>query len=282
MSDLWAWIGSHDVSRARARHLFGDAQIACVPSVMEQTADELNDLLRTLSFYSRLSPAQRQAIEGGHAKMYERLGRPIRSSTSPSSSPRDAVARSTGAGRQIRRGLRRRPRAPLKIESLKKPERMPMSDYASSVESTLAADAGDPSMGRLSVYILVVAVLAIAASGCGTEDRTSPATTTTVAGLPTARPQAIEPAAGVQAAAAADAGSPVVGDPNAHARSLAEVKRELKELNLCGGVTNAADARADRGIVGTGLRRRSGHEPNRGAASGAHGAAQRARAQRCA
>ncbi len=80
VSDLWAWIGSHDVARARAGQLFRDAQIACVPSVMEQTADELYELLRTASFYSRLSPDQRQAIESGHANMYERLGRPIRSS----------------------------------------------------------------------------------------------------------------------------------------------------------------------------------------------------------
>ncbi len=80
VSDLWAWIGSHDVARPRAGQLFGEAQIACVPSVMEQTADELNSLLGTASFYSRLSPDQRQAIESGHAKMFERLGRPIRSS----------------------------------------------------------------------------------------------------------------------------------------------------------------------------------------------------------
>jgi hypothetical protein len=117
-----------------------------------------------------------------------------------------------------------------------------MSDLCVLGGFDLAAGRRDPSMGRFSLYILVVAVLAIAATGCGSETGTTPATTTSVAGLPTARPQAIEPAAGVQAAAAADVGSPVVGDPNAHARSLAEVKRELKQLNLCGGVTNAADA----------------------------------------
>ncbi len=37
------------------------------------------------------------------------------------------------------------------------------------------------------------------------------------------------------------AGAPV-GDPNAHAPSLAEVRRELARLNLCGGTTNAANA----------------------------------------
>ena len=34
----------------------------------------------------------------------------------------------------------------------------------------------------------------------------------------------------------------IVGDPNAHAPSLAEVKKELKQLNLCGGALSRADA----------------------------------------
>ena len=80
VSEVWAWVGSHDVARAYAAALFGDVQIATVPTVIEQNADELNDLLRTASFYFRLSADQRQAIEREHVEMYERLGRPIRSS----------------------------------------------------------------------------------------------------------------------------------------------------------------------------------------------------------
>ena len=34
----------------------------------------------------------------------------------------------------------------------------------------------------------------------------------------------------------------MVGDVNAHAPTLAQVKRELKQLNLCGGATSAAEA----------------------------------------
>ncbi len=100
-------------------------------------------------------------------------------------------------------------------------------------------------MSRLLVYILAAAVLATAISGCGSQVATTATTrapTTTSASLPKARPQAVEPAAGMQAGASADPGSPVVGDPTAHAPSLAEVKRELKQLNLCGGVTDPADA----------------------------------------
>ena len=81
VSEVWAWVGSHDVVRSYASHLFCDVQIATVPVPLEQTADELNALLRTASFYAGLSSNQRQALESESAAIYERLGRPIRSST---------------------------------------------------------------------------------------------------------------------------------------------------------------------------------------------------------
>ncbi len=81
VSEVWAWLGSHDVARAQAGGLFRDVQIAAVPKLLEQTADELNALLRTASFYQRISPDQRQALESESVAIYERLGRPIRSST---------------------------------------------------------------------------------------------------------------------------------------------------------------------------------------------------------
>jgi hypothetical protein len=62
-----------------------------------------------------------------------------------------------------------------------------------------------------------------------------------VGAVPQGHPQAIEPAAGAHAAASAG-GDAIVGDPNAHAPSLAEVKKELKQLNLCGGALSSADA----------------------------------------
>ena len=81
VSEVWAWLGSQDVDAAEAGRLFGNVRIAAVPTLLEQTADELNALLRTASFYTRLSPGQRQALESEHVALYERLGRPIRSST---------------------------------------------------------------------------------------------------------------------------------------------------------------------------------------------------------
>jgi hypothetical protein len=96
--------------------------------------------------------------------------------------------------------------------------------------------------------VLVALVVLTAVGACGTRagaggERTvstgqAPASTTT--GTLTAHPQAIEPAAG--AVAPSFAPSAPVGNPNAHAPSLAEVKQELKILNLCGGATSSAFA----------------------------------------
>jgi hypothetical protein len=90
---------------------------------------------------------------------------------------------------------------------------------------------------------LLVAGLSVA--GCGSQGQTqsTSAVATATAATPQAHPQVVEPTAGIGAAGASSrAGAPVVGDVNAHAPPLAEVKRELNRLNLCGGVTNQANA----------------------------------------
>jgi hypothetical protein len=99
---------------------------------------------------------------------------------------------------------------------------------------------------RALVGAVVVAVLL---AGCGGAQRGSGTGTGSgsasaagaLSALPQAHPQAIEPAAGVHAAASAG-GDEIVGDVNAHAPSLAEVKRELRRLDLCGGAVSSADA----------------------------------------
>ncbi len=100
-------------------------------------------------------------------------------------------------------------------------------------------------------------LVAIVIAGCGSSNlaqQTQSATTTSAATadapLPQGHPQAVQPAAGVQAGASTAGGTapsggstaPSVGDVNAHAPSLRQVKRELHQLNLCGGVTDSADA----------------------------------------
>jgi Peptidase M15 len=110
-------------------------------------------------------------------------------------------------------------------------------------------------MCRLPMPALAAVAVAMALAGCGSHGQaatgaptsTEAPKTTSNAALPKAHPQAIEPTAGVGAgsAGASDAtGAPgtAVGDVNDHAPPLSEIKRELKQLNLCGGVTNSADA----------------------------------------
>jgi len=64
-----------------AARLFDDVQLAAVPRLVEQTAEELNALLGTMSFWARLSRRQRDALAGENHALHQRLGRPIRSST---------------------------------------------------------------------------------------------------------------------------------------------------------------------------------------------------------
>ena len=78
VSQAWAWLGSYDVGQGYAGGLFGDAQVAVMPKLLEHTPDEVSAVIRTMSFYARLSPDQREALEREHEAIYERLGRPIR------------------------------------------------------------------------------------------------------------------------------------------------------------------------------------------------------------
>lgn len=81
VSEVWAWLGTYDIGQGYAGRLFADVQVAVMPKLIEHTPDELNALVRTLSFYARLSLAQRQALERENEAICERLGRPIRAST---------------------------------------------------------------------------------------------------------------------------------------------------------------------------------------------------------
>jgi SAM-dependent methyltransferase len=81
VSEVWAWLGSYDIARRYAARLFYEANVATVPTLLEHTAQELNALLGTMSFWARLSPRQRDALVADNDALHQRLGRPIRSST---------------------------------------------------------------------------------------------------------------------------------------------------------------------------------------------------------
>jgi hypothetical protein len=91
VAQAWAWLASYVIGRDYAADLFEDLQLAAVPTLVEHTADELNALLGTMSFWARLSADQRDAIATEHRALYERLGRAIRASTAQCLLRRDAV-----------------------------------------------------------------------------------------------------------------------------------------------------------------------------------------------
>src|SRR5690242_11738306 len=102
-------------------------------------------------------------------------------------------------------------------------------------------------MRRLLLEMSIIAALVIGVVGCGSasSDPASSASSGSpadaAAPVRQAHAQAVQPAAGVQAEASpAGGGAEVVGDPNAHAPPLSEVKRQLNLLNLCGGTNNSA------------------------------------------
>ena len=103
-------------------------------------------------------------------------------------------------------------------------------------------------ISRSVIRVLTAAAVAVVVAACGSDAGTGSgaggtggAAVSGSAAVPHAHPQAVQPTAGVQAAASAT-GDAVVGDVNAHAPTLAQVRRELKQLNLCGGATSAAEA----------------------------------------
>jgi peptidase M15-like protein len=105
------------------------------------------------------------------------------------------------------------------------------------------------SISRFFRQVPTAAIVTVAVAACGSQSAGSGGGATGQGGsapqaavAPQAHPQAIEPTAGVQAAASAATDAALVGNVNAHAPSLAQVKRELKQLNLCGGATSRADA----------------------------------------
>ncbi len=62
LSEAWAWLGGYEIARGYAADLFADAQIVALPTLLKHTADELNGLLGTMSFWARtVAPTARRS-----------------------------------------------------------------------------------------------------------------------------------------------------------------------------------------------------------------------------
>lgn len=81
VANVWSWLGGYDIGRAHAADLFEDVRLTTAPMLIEQTAEELNALLGTMSFWARLTAGQRESLISENRRLQERLGRPIRAST---------------------------------------------------------------------------------------------------------------------------------------------------------------------------------------------------------
>lgn len=93
------------------------------------------------------------------------------------------------------------------------------------------------AINRAALAVALVLVV-LGAAGCGATRNSDPASSGSPAStIPQARPQAIQPTAGAQAGVVAP--SDPVGDPNAHAPSLTEVRRELRLELVAAPVTSA-------------------------------------------
>jgi len=96
---------------------------------------------------------------------------------------------------------------------------------------------------RLLIVTLVLALgasVTVAVAGCGSSAATTSTTRSAAGGpdaVPKAKPQAIDPAAGQQAAVVTP--SDPVGDVNAHAPPLSVVRKELREEFIAVKITNA-------------------------------------------
>jgi ubiquinone/menaquinone biosynthesis C-methylase UbiE len=74
ISEVWAWMGRHDLAVAEAAALFTDVQLDTMPVYTELTADRLNGYLRTTSLYARLGPGQRAQLQAENRLVAERAG----------------------------------------------------------------------------------------------------------------------------------------------------------------------------------------------------------------
>ena len=80
ISEAWSWLGGYEIGRPDVAELFGEAELASLAIHTEHSAAEINALLGTMSFWSRVSPQQRTAVATGNEALEQRLGRQIRSS----------------------------------------------------------------------------------------------------------------------------------------------------------------------------------------------------------
>jgi SAM-dependent methyltransferase len=80
ISQLWSWIGNHDLAVPDAARLYDHVEVSAVPVYTERTGEQLNAVLRTMSVYARIPRERRAEFEAANLRVAERLGGVVRSS----------------------------------------------------------------------------------------------------------------------------------------------------------------------------------------------------------
>jgi SAM-dependent methyltransferase len=78
ISEVWSWIGRHELAVPEGARLFDDVRITTVPVFTEQTAEQLNAQLRTTSLYARIAPERREQLEAENERIVEHFEGAIR------------------------------------------------------------------------------------------------------------------------------------------------------------------------------------------------------------
>jgi hypothetical protein len=78
VSEVWAFVGHHDVANPEAAGLFGDEKLTTAAVTHEHCADEVAALLRTTSLVRRLGPERLAALEAENRRVFERFGGRLR------------------------------------------------------------------------------------------------------------------------------------------------------------------------------------------------------------
>jgi SAM-dependent methyltransferase len=78
VSEVWSFVGRHDVAHAAAAELFGNAELTTIRVERERSADELNALLATTSLSVRLGPERAERLAAENRRVADAFGGRLR------------------------------------------------------------------------------------------------------------------------------------------------------------------------------------------------------------
>jgi ubiquinone/menaquinone biosynthesis C-methylase UbiE len=74
VSEVWAWLSKREIARPEAADLFGDVRVESVQIEIEETGEEMLEVVRTTSAYLRLDDDRRHVLERRLTGIIEQAG----------------------------------------------------------------------------------------------------------------------------------------------------------------------------------------------------------------